>query len=314
MRIEVYNADFKSQWNDFVHNSKNGTFLLLRDYMDYHCDRFTDNSLLFFDDKEYLTAILPANKNDTALVSHGGLTYGGFIVDDRIKADLMLEIFDDVSSYSKKTGFLKLIYKPVPRIYHRMPADEDLYALFVNNAVRFRCDLSCAVDLTHRPELSSRRRRSLKKALKSGVLIEEGVHLAEALWSVLKDALARKYETQPVHTLDEILRLQSSFSERIKFVAALLDNKVIGGTVLYLTETVAHAQYICASETGYETSALDAVFDYCMETATNMGKHYFDFGTSNDDEGRTLNKTLYNFKSEFGGGGIAYEFYELNLQ
>ena len=314
MRIEAYNANFKSQWNEFVHNSKNGTFLFLRDYMDYHRDRFTDSSLLFFDDKDHLTAILPANKIENVLISHGGLTYGGFVVGNRMKANAMLEIFDDVLSYSKRLGFSKLIYKPVPRIYHRVPTDEDLYALFINSALRFRCDLSCAVDLTRRPELSSRRGRSLKKALKAGVRVEEGTHFAAALWGILEDNLARKYEARPVHTLEEITHLQTLFSEQIKFVAASLNGEVVAGVVLFVTDTTVHAQYIASSETGYETSALDAVFNFCIEAAASEGKRYFDFGTSNEDDGRKINATLYNFKSEFGGGGIAHEFYELNLQ
>ena len=35
-------------WNHFVAQSKNGTFLLDRRYMDYHADRFEDHSLMVY--------------------------------------------------------------------------------------------------------------------------------------------------------------------------------------------------------------------------------------------------------------------------
>jgi len=44
--VQRYTADQQPQWDDFVSNSKNGTFLFFRGYMDYHRDRFPDHSLL----------------------------------------------------------------------------------------------------------------------------------------------------------------------------------------------------------------------------------------------------------------------------
>lgn len=46
--IERYTADQKAIWNQFVLNSKNGTFLFDRNYMDYHSDRFEDYSLMIY--------------------------------------------------------------------------------------------------------------------------------------------------------------------------------------------------------------------------------------------------------------------------
>jgi lipid II:glycine glycyltransferase (peptidoglycan interpeptide bridge formation enzyme) len=62
-----------------------------------------------------------------------------------------------------------------------------------------------------------------------------------------------------------------------------------------------------------KVSALDAVFDGAIIDANRAGVRYFDFGTSNEDEGAVLNEGLYRFKAEFGGGGVAHEFFELDL-
>ena len=47
--------------------------------------------------------------------------------------------------------------------------------------------------------------------------------------------------------------------------------------------------------------------------ARARGACYFDFGISNEDEGRVLNEGLYRFKYEFGAGSAVHEFYELDL-
>ena len=77
MNVVRYHAQQKTAWNAFIAASKNGTFLLHRDYMEYHNDRFEDHSLCFVDNKGHLRAVLPATCHKVSLVSHGGLTYGG---------------------------------------------------------------------------------------------------------------------------------------------------------------------------------------------------------------------------------------------
>ena len=73
---ENYKAEKKQVWDEFIDNSKNGTFMLKRDYMDYHADRFKDFSLMFYEDDK-LIAVMPASLHGNEVRSHGGLTYGG---------------------------------------------------------------------------------------------------------------------------------------------------------------------------------------------------------------------------------------------
>ncbi|MDD4519879.1 MAG: GNAT family N-acetyltransferase, partial [Alphaproteobacteria bacterium] len=85
IRIVKYTSQDKKIWNDFISSSKNGTFMLNRDFMDYHADRFHDFSLMFYK-KETLIALLPASLHGTELRSHGGLTYGGLISNKDLRA------------------------------------------------------------------------------------------------------------------------------------------------------------------------------------------------------------------------------------
>ena len=46
--IQRYTSDKQAEWDAFIAQSKNGTFLMQRGYMDYHSDRFVDCSLMFY--------------------------------------------------------------------------------------------------------------------------------------------------------------------------------------------------------------------------------------------------------------------------
>src|ERR1041385_3717629 len=93
MRLIPYRPEERARWDQFVSSSKNGTFLFRRDYLEYHADRFTDASLLVEDEPGQLVALLPANRAGDTLASHGGLTYGGFVVDATMTTAAMLAVF-----------------------------------------------------------------------------------------------------------------------------------------------------------------------------------------------------------------------------
>ena len=69
IEIHRYTTAYHRDWNDFVSESSNSTFLFLREYMEYHADRFTDYSLLVYDGNKLL-ALLPANRSGDVLYSH----------------------------------------------------------------------------------------------------------------------------------------------------------------------------------------------------------------------------------------------------
>ena len=82
IEIRKYSKEQNKEWDDFNHKSKNYLFMFDRNYMDYHSERFEDYSLMFYRDND-LIAILPMNIKDNQLLSHGGLTYGGFIINEK---------------------------------------------------------------------------------------------------------------------------------------------------------------------------------------------------------------------------------------
>lgn len=315
MQVRSFQEGDAADWDKFCVVAFAATFLHTRQFLSYHGDRFLDQSLIVEDDGHWL-GIFPAAQHPcdaSCIVSHPGITYGGLLHSGRLRGETMIEAMECIRSHYRELGYKRLIYKTVPHIYHRSSAQDDLYALFRIGAQRVRCDLSCTIDLANRLPKSERRRRSFKKAQAAGVCVEDGTKYAAPLWDVLAENLARKHNAAPVHSLAEIELLAQRFPENIQFVVGLLNGKVEAGVALFITKMTHHAQYIAAGTIGNEICALDMVFEHCMATASAQGARWFDFGISNEDDGQALNVGLYRFKSEFGGGGVIHDFFELSL-
>ena len=96
--IQRYTEEDIKLWNRFNKQSKNYLFMFDRAYMNYHQERFIDHSLLFFNDDK-LIALLPMSEHNRTLISHGGLTYGGFIIDEKMKQHTMMSCFTELLNY-----------------------------------------------------------------------------------------------------------------------------------------------------------------------------------------------------------------------
>ena len=138
-----YESSMAARWNEFVRQSRNGTLLHERGYMDYHSDRFTDCSLVALREGK-LCALLPACVEGDTLWSHRGLTYGGWLMPlKHFDATVMIDVMDAACQWMSENGIKRLVYKPVPHIYHRYPCEEDLYALFRHQARTGRATGTC---------------------------------------------------------------------------------------------------------------------------------------------------------------------------
>ena len=320
--VTRYTPKNHQTWNEFVKQSRQGTFLFDRNYMDYHQDRFHDHSLMIYY-KDKLYALLPANEVVSAsnneipqkeLVSHQGLTYGGLLTCNKMTAELTCETFEAIGNYLKQEDFSKLTYKAIPWIYHKIPSEEDLYALIhVGKASLSAREISTTILLQNKLRFSEQRRRGVNKAKKNSLIIRQSSQEdVFAFWNILNNNLQQKYHTRPVHSNEELQLLMSRFPENIIGYSVLKDAEVIAGTIIFITPQVIHTQYIGASEKGKEEGALDLLFDYLINQK-KWNTPYFDFGKSTEDRGNYLNTNLIHQKEGFGGRGVAYDTYEWTL-
>ncbi len=310
--IRRYGESDKETWNDFVKRSRQGTFLFDRAYMDYHRDRFTDCSFMFFKQGK-LYALLPANVVDDTLWSHQGLTYGGLITNEHATAAEVCALFEELMPFLGGMGIRRVVYKPMPWIYQRLPAEEDLYALFNRCHARLYVrNVSSVIIKNNALKWRRIRQFGANKAAKEGIDVQQDSTAFREFWPVLESNLYSTYHAKPVHSLGEILRLHDAFPENIRLYVARYDTKVIGGVLLYVTPQVVHTQYISATNEGKKLHAIDAIFRKIL-VEDFQGQEYFDFGTSNENMGHYLNEGLIYQKEGFGGRAVCYDWYEMTI-
>ena len=310
--IKRYTPKNRGEWDAFVNNSRNATFLHFRNYMEYHSDRFRDASCMAYKNGR-LIALLPANiTSDGVIHSHQGLTYGGWLLPPaHLDGSDLSEIFGAALDCWRKEGFTALDYKAIPTIYHRQPSQEDIYILSRLGATLYDAKLSMSIPLDQPVRYNQLRRRSLTKTASLPFTIEELGSITPFM-NLLCDCLHERYGTQPVHSEEELTLLRDRFPENIRIFILSLDGHVEAGVCIYDTGIVAHAQYIASTPRGRELNLLTPLF-HKLITDTFSSRRYFDFGTSNQQEGPHLNAGLLRQKASFGATGVVHLTYHLKI-
>lgn len=267
--------------------------------------------------------ILPATAAGETITSHGGLTYGGFIVAPETHAVDVGEMMYLAINYYRERGFKQMIIKPVPNIYHKLPADDELYWLFRNGAVISSRGLSSAIDLSSPQPFSTLRRRKMAKAQKSGLVVNADHPFSDiaawsTFWKILSAVLLERHGLKPVHSFAEISLLKARFERRIQlWTVTNAEGRTVGGTLLFVTRNVVHAQYIAASHEGKESGALDLLFsEVVRHFSADQGEtspRFLDFGISTEEGGSYLNEGLIFQKEGLGGRSVVYDAYTLPL-
>lgn len=304
--VRAYAQADANAWDALVERSRNGNFLHRRSYMDYHADRFVDQSLMVERNGEAV-AVFPANIQDNEVTSHGGLTYAGLITTHALRAESTLAVFEQMGNHYRTLGVEQVIYKAVPHVFHAYPAEEDLYALHRLGARLKRRDISSVISLRESFHFTQGRRHSVDKARKAGIRLQVGADLT-AFHALLSEVL-RKHDVQPTHNLSELRLLRDRFPQQIVLHEAHIGDDLLAGVLVYDFGRVVHTQYMAVSEKGRQLDALSLLLAELIGS-TYAEKLYFTFGISSEQEGRVLNGGLIAQKEYFGARAVVHDFYE----
>lgn len=304
-----YTIKHREVWDDMVKKSKNGNFMHQRDYMDYHAYRFDEQSVIVFKQGKPV-AVFPCNRVGDQIVSHGGLTYGGLVYGNNLHAVSVIEIFYRIAEHYRQEDIKRILYKAIPHLCHKYPAEEDLYALHRLGARVYRRDISSAIRLDSRIKFSDSRKCTIRNAAKLGVEIREGDFFAE--YHKLLSQVISKFGAEPVHTVEELKLLKSRLPDNIRLFGAFNKEQLLAGTIIYDFGHVVHTQYLASSDEGREIGALDFVLARLIEN-TFESRQYFSFGISTEQDGKYLNEGLIFQKEGFGARGVVHDFYEWDL-
>jgi len=307
--VKLYQENDYENWNAFIGQAKNATFLFHRDFMEYHNDRFQDYSLIVLDGEKWV-AVLPANIVGNEVFSHLGLTYGGLVYKEKVKLGSVIEIFKCILSFLNDNKIQKLQLKLIPSIYHQKPAEELNYALFLAEAQLIRRDSMAVLDLSKPYIISKTRKECIRRGIKNNLIIKEELNFRLFWEEVLEPNLERKHQAKPVHAIAEIEMLQQKFPNNIRHFNVYHEDKIVAGTTIFVSENVAHPQYVSGMNNKNELGSLDFLYHHLI-TSVFKGKRFFDFGISNEEQGKKLNESLVFWKESFGASIIVHDFYEV---
>ncbi len=264
-------ATDREVWDAFVADSRNATFLFYRAYMDYHSDRFDDYSLMAYDGRGRLLALLPACRSGSTLYSHQGLTFGGWLLPHRRCDALdMLAIFDAFPHAMREVGVRRLIYKAIPYIYSRQPAQEDIYAMVRNGGCISASLVSSVIDLSDPIPFDMGSRQRARKALASGIVIGESDRWEE-YWTILTNLLRERFNERldeldaaidtAADALDNVFKfVEEAFGEGQEMLMLVTDLSVSRAGMAFINDHgcdryFAHNQNLQFYERGHDLAA-----------------------------------------------------------
>lgn len=311
-KIIRYSKEYFQIWNEFISKSKNGTFLFHRNFMEYHKDRFEDFSLLVFR-KNKLVTVLPANKVENTLHSHQGLSYGGVIVKPELKFNILVELFREILSFLNGLNIIYFEIKMLPSIYSQLPNDELLYMMFLLDAELIKRESLSVINNEAVIKISRNRMEGVKRGEKHNLrIIEENSF--DAFWNeILIPNLKLKHNSSPVHSLEEISVLKGYFTNNIRQFNTYYEDTLVAGATIFETKNVAHCQYISGNIEKNILGSLD-LLHYHLISNVFSDKKYFDFGSSNKNEGKQVNYGLQYWKEGFGARIITQDFYKIETK
>ncbi len=280
--------------------------------MDYHSDRFEDYSLMVYKN-EKLIALLPANKKDNIIYSHQGLSYGGVVFIKDLKFKDSLESFKSILGFLKESGHQSLYINPIPHFYNTQISEESLYFFSIIKAKLIRRDTLSVIRYSEGVSFSKSRKEGVSRAQKQGLVVKEVTQFSEFWNDILIPNLKLKHKTKPVHSLQEITKLKLYFPDNIRQFNVYYKNEIVAGTTIFESDEVAHTQYISGNENNNKLGSLDFLHAHLISSVFNE-KVFFDFGSSNMNNGLEVNYGLLFWKEGFGARTVSQDFYVIDVE
>jgi hypothetical protein len=279
--------------------------------MEYHKHKFDDYSLLIFKD-DILIAVLPAHIKGKVLHTHQGLTYGGLVYKQNLRLKDILNTFKLVLSFLEEKKIDVLSLKTIPQIYYKTPDFSFDYLLKIVKCKQVKTDVLSVVNPASK-NYSKDRKAGYKRGLKHHLRVEETDDLSLFWQRILVPNLKEKHQVNPVHNLEEITLLKSRFEKQIRQFNVYHNNELVAGTTIFETDTVAHSQYISGNVDKNKLGSLDFLHIHLLENVF-QNKPYFDFGTSNENQGKQINEGLRYWKQGFGASIYLHDFYTVETK
>lgn len=313
--IEVvrYTDQYREKWEKFVlNNSTNGSFLMSRNFLEYHKDRFVDHSVLFIRGGSNIVGVCPAvekvEDGKKQFISHAGSTFGGIVVGKEYHNITNIQgMVQALDEYLKANGFNYALIKNPNEIFASENGNLIDY-MFYNLGYQNYDELSFALDFSKVPNddvvmnFRSKTRNLYRTSLKNNLELKQLTTKEEIkdFYAILCKSL-EKYDTKPVHSLEELYELYfDRLPNVIRFYGVYSEGKMISGSMVFIINNVFHTQYLAADPECLYLKPMDFMDGSLILLAHDEGFKFFSFGISTEDHGHYLNENLAKFKEGFG--------------
>lgn len=298
LRIFQYQAQWKNAWDKLVASESNSALIHFRDYMEYHSDRYQDHSLICLQESR-LFAVLPASLAGNRLISHQGLTFGGWIYNEQLTED-QLDILDQaLLEYLHQTSLDSVLIKEIPDFFfpNTWKPRQKLSKFKFDSVIQKKHKNFYALSLP--AEVKDRGKRwGARKAQKHGLIVERSNDWKRFWYEILLPNLWQRHNARPVHSLEEMSYLVSKFPQSIQLWIVAKNDRILGGAVIYLHHNIVHCQYLSSSPGGRELRAMDLL----LVTLIKEFEKYsiFSFGTAISPKTGQEDPSLVSWKKSWG--------------
>jgi len=279
--------------------------------MEYHSDRFEDFSVLIFK-AEKIIALLPANVINGHVHSHQGLTFGGLVLNKKISIVEVLAIFKVLKTFLLSYNIKTLHIKQIPEFYCKSLALESNFVLTKAANLEKR-EMVLAIDFSKPITLHKTKLKHFEKSKDYYLEIEDNVGFQPFWEQVLKPRLESKFNAKPVHSLKEIIKLNTLFPDNIKQYNIFKDKKLLAGITIFENEQVVKSQYGATTKQGEKYRALDYLFLHLIYKYKAEGKRFFSMGTVAGIDELDINNGLLKQKQELGCQVYLQDFFKLKI-
>lgn len=307
--ILTYNKNLETRWDRFVtQESMNGTFLQTRRFLNYHPEgRFRDASFALEASGTIIAAFPGVLNTDGEWVSHPGSTFGGPIISRHFyTAERLANIIDSAEQHLK-TIAKKIKIRPTSNLFAQ-ESTALLEYIFEHKGYRRQSELSIFCDLDKKTDPLEKCEKNCRAIFrKSSPFNLELRDLTDEELPIFYKHLCiskQKFNTKPVHTLEELLDLRHNrISEEIRFRGLWMDNTYVAGMMMFEFKktNVLHAQYIATNNEIKQFQPATAMYISAMREAAKDGFGKMSWGISTENCGEYLNLSLFKFKESFGG-------------
>lgn len=318
IRVERFTPNDEVIWDNFIvsENAFFATFLHSRNFLNYHpLKRFVDHSLLFYNNKNNLIAVLPAceteNDSKKILFSHKGSTFGGFVIDRKsYKTEIVDALLESFEEYCRFNGIFSAYLKQTSDFFCTEGVGGLLEFLYAYRGYKNNTELNTIVDFrVYKEDILSNfeqgKRTNVNNCLKKNLEFRTLNSRSEiaAMYEILSENL-KKYDTHPVHTLEELYDFnETRLKDETEFVGVFDGNVQIAGGMLFKFKesNVLHTQYLCADPIYSKLSPMTFLYFSVIQKAKNEKYNGVSWGISTEDSGKKINWGLTRSKEAFGG-------------